>query len=124
VLDSIAHTWNHTIQGDTRVCHNIHNYTLAHGGAQQSFGAFPPGRPPHRAIEYTIGLRLPRISEWMGEPQQAVYPSMVDFHLGYHQAWVREQGTHMPVLGCHHEFLVIPLGLTNALVTFQSLMQW
>jgi hypothetical protein len=60
----------------------------------------------------------------MGEPQRAVYPSMIDFHLGYHQAWAREQGTHRSILRYHHEFLVMPLGLTNALVTFQSFMQW
>jgi hypothetical protein len=84
---------------------------------------FPLGRPPDRVIEYTIGLRLPRVGEWMGEPQRAVYPSMIDFHLGYHQAWAREQGTHRSVPGYHHEFVVMPLGLTNALVTFQSFMQ-
>jgi hypothetical protein len=112
------------VQEDIEVCHSIRDYTLAHGGAQQSFGAFPPGRPPHKVIEYTIGLRLPRIGEWMGEPQRAVYPLMIDFHLGYHQAWAREQGTHRVVLGYHHEFLVMPLGLTKALVTFQSFMQW
>jgi hypothetical protein len=49
---------------------------------------------------------------------------MIDVHLRYHQAWAREQGTHMYVPGYHHEFVVMPLGLTNALVTFQSFMQW
>jgi hypothetical protein len=68
VLDSVAHTGHRTVQGDTGVCYSIQDYTLAHGGAQQSFGVFPPGRPLDRVIEYTIGLRLPRIGEWMGEP--------------------------------------------------------
>jgi hypothetical protein len=122
LLDSVAHTWHRMVHEDTGVCHSIRDYTLAHGSAQQSFGAFPLGRPD-RVIEYTIGLRLPRVSEWMGEPQQVVYPSMIDFHLGYHQAWAMEQGTHRYVPGYHHEFVVMPLGLTNALVTFQSI-QW
>jgi hypothetical protein len=60
----------------------------------------------------------------MGEPQRAMYPSMIDFHLGYHQAWAREQGNHRSIPGYNHEFLVMPSGLTNALVTFQPFMQW
>jgi hypothetical protein len=51
VLDSVAHTGHQTIQEDTGVCHSIRDYTLAHGGAQQSFRVFPPGRPPDRVIE-------------------------------------------------------------------------
>jgi hypothetical protein len=86
VLDSVAHTWHWTVQGNTEVCHSIRDYTLAHGGAQQSFGEFPPGRPPDRVIKYTIGLRLTRIGEWIGEPQRAVYHSRIDFHLRYHRA--------------------------------------
>jgi hypothetical protein len=49
---------------------------------------------------------------------------MIDFHLGYHEAWAKEQGTHKFIPDYHHEFVVMPLGLTNALVTFQSFMQW
>jgi hypothetical protein len=97
-LDSIAHTGHHTVQRDIGVCHSIQDYTLAHGGAQHSFGVFPLGRPPNRFIEYTIGLSLPMIGEWVREPQQAVYPSMIDFHLVYHQAWAKEQGTHRSIL--------------------------
>jgi hypothetical protein len=46
----------------------MQGYSLPHGIIQWSFGAFPPGRPPNRVLEHTIELRLPRISEWMGEP--------------------------------------------------------
>jgi hypothetical protein len=99
VLHSIAHTAHWTVQGNTRVCHSTRDYTLAHGVAQQRFREFPSGRPPDKVIEYIIGLRLPRISEWMVEPQRTVYPSMTNFHLRNHRAWVKEQGTHSFVLG-------------------------
>jgi hypothetical protein len=77
---------------------------------------FPPGRPPDRVIEYTIGLRLPRINEWMGEPQRAIHLSMSYIHRGYHQTWEREHDTHRYYSRRYHELLVIPLGLTNALL--------
>jgi hypothetical protein len=85
---------------------------------------FPPGRPPDRVLEHTIELRLPRIGEWMGEPQGETYPLMIDLHLGYHQMRAREQDTHRSASRLHYDFLVMPLGLTNALVTFQSCRQW
>jgi hypothetical protein len=124
VLDSISHIGQQMIQEDTRVCHSIQDYTLAHGGAQRIFGVFPLGRPPNTVIEYTIRLRLPYINEWIGEPQREVYTSMIDFHLGYHQAWTREQGIHRSIPGYHHELFVMPLGLTNVSDTFQSFLQW
>jgi hypothetical protein len=46
----------------------MQGYSLPHGIIQWSFGEFPPRRPPNRVLEHTIELRLPRISEWMGEP--------------------------------------------------------
>jgi hypothetical protein len=45
----------------------MQGYSLPHGIIQWSFGA-SPGRTPNRFLEHTIELRLPRISEWMGEP--------------------------------------------------------
>jgi hypothetical protein len=48
-----------------------------------------------RVFEHTIELRFPRIGEWMGEPQVAAYPSMIEIHLGYHQMRVREQDRHI-----------------------------
>jgi hypothetical protein len=102
----------------------MQGYSLALGSVQWSCGVFPPGRPPDRVLEHTIELRLPRIGEWMGEPQGATYPLMIDLHLGYHQMRVREQDSHRSASRLHYDLLVIPLGLTNALVTFQSCRQW
>jgi hypothetical protein len=97
---------------------------LAHGSVQWSFGAFPPGRPPDRVLKHTIELRLPRISEWMGEPRGVSYPSMIDLHLGYHQMRAMEKDTHRSTSILHYDFLVMPLGLTNTLVTFQYCRKW
>jgi hypothetical protein len=85
---------------------------------------FPPGRPPDRVLRHTIELWLPRISEWMGEPQGEAYPSMIDLHLGCQQMRAREQDSHRFASRLHYDLLVIPLGLTNALVTVQSCRQW
>jgi hypothetical protein len=48
---------------------------------------------------------------------------MIDFHLEYHQAWASEKGTHRSIPRYHHEFLVMPLGLTNAPVTLAATME-
>jgi hypothetical protein len=66
------------------VCNSIEESSLAHGGVQWSFGVFPPGRPPDRYFKHTIELRLPRINEWMGEPQRAIHLSMSYIHRGCH----------------------------------------
>jgi hypothetical protein len=34
---------------------------------------FPPGRPPDGVLEHTIDLGLPKIGEWIGEPQGSAY---------------------------------------------------
>jgi hypothetical protein len=47
-------------------------------------------------------------------------PSMIDLHLGYHEMRAKEKDTHSSASILHYDFLVMPLGLTNALVTFQS----
>jgi hypothetical protein len=51
-------------------------------------------------------------------------PSMIDLHLGYHEMRAKEKDTHSSASILHYDFLVMPLGLTNALVTFQSGWQW
>jgi hypothetical protein len=112
------------VQDDSVIANSMQGYSLAHGSVQWSCGVFPPGRPPDRVLEHTIELRLPRINEWMGEPQGAAYPSMIDLHLGYHQMRAREQDSHRSASRLHYDFLVMPLGLTNTLVTFQSCRQW
>lgn len=66
-------------------------------------------------LKHTIEFSLPRIVECMGEPHRAIYPSMIDFCWGYHQTRVRESNIHSATFRCRYEFLVMPLGLTDAL---------
>jgi hypothetical protein len=122
VLDTLPRTGYQVVPEDTVVCSNIQGYTLAHGGLQCSFRAFPPRGPHDRDLEHTIKFGLPRIGE-MGELQRVVSPSLIDLHLGYRQMRDRKQDTHMSTSRLHYEFLVMPLGLTNARVTFQSYRQ-
>jgi len=68
VMDIVAPTGYRMVQDDSVIGSNMYEYALVYGSVQGSFGAFPPGRPPNRVLEHTIELRLPRISEWMGEP--------------------------------------------------------
>jgi hypothetical protein len=80
------------------------------------WGSFFQGDDLNRVLKHTIELRLPRIDEWMGEPQGETYPSMIDLHLGYHQMRPGRQDTHRSASRLHYDFLVMPSGLTNALV--------
>jgi hypothetical protein len=102
----------------------MQGYSLAHGSAQWISRVFPLGRPPHRVLDHTIELRLPKIGEWMGEPQGETYPSMIDLHIGYHKMRARDRDIHRSSSQLHYVFLVIHLGLTNALVIFQYCKQW
>jgi hypothetical protein len=97
---------------------------LAHDSVQWSFGEFLPRIPLGKVFENTIELRLYRIGEWMGETKGEAYPSMIDLHQGYHQIRAREKDSHRSASKLHHDFLVMPLGLTNALVIFQSCRKW
>jgi hypothetical protein len=94
----------------------IHWHMVVYNGVLEHF---LQGRHPDRELEHTIEFGLPRIGEGMGELHRVVYPSMIDLHLGYHQMRDREKDTHRSSSLLHYEFLVMPLGLTNALVTFQ-----
>jgi hypothetical protein len=84
---------------------------------QWSGRVFPPGRPPDKFHENTIELRLLNIGEWEGGPQGEAYPLMINLHLGYHQMRVKVQDSHMCSSIFHYDFMVMPVGLTNALVT-------
>jgi hypothetical protein len=79
VMDIVAPTRYMMVQ-DNLVIGSMQGYSLAHDSVQWSFGAFPLVRPPDRVLKHTIELRLPKIGDWMGEPQGATYPSMIDLH--------------------------------------------
>jgi hypothetical protein len=53
----------------------------------------------------------------------AVHSSKIDLRLEYHQGRVSEQDTHKIVLRYPYEFLVMPLGLTNAPTTYHIFLQ-
>ncbi|WMV46238.1 hypothetical protein MTR67_039623 [Solanum verrucosum] len=73
-----------------------------------------PGMPPDRDIDFCIDL----------EPGASVF-SKIDVRSGYHQLKIRHEdvpNTTFRTLYEHYEFLVISFRLTNAPVTFMSLM--
>jgi hypothetical protein len=70
------------VQGDIVVYESMQGSSLAHSSRQWSYGAFPLGRPLDRGLEKTLDLRLPRIGEWMGEPQGAAYTSIFELRRG------------------------------------------
>jgi hypothetical protein len=89
-MDTVAPIGYKMIQDASVIGSSRSRYSLALGSVQWSCGVFPLGRPLNKVLEHNIEMRLPRIGEWMGEPQGATYPLIISLHLGYHQMRVRE----------------------------------
>jgi hypothetical protein len=53
----------------------------------------------------------------------AIHFSTIDLQQEHHQDFISEQDGHGTILRYHYEFLVMPLGLTNAHTTYHIFLQ-